>query len=469
MNARSDRVHSGSIARSLVPWQQTHQRAWAVFHTVRTSVILLWAIPVAVVTGLMIHGVAGLLLWLAVLVLWAAWCVLEARREAPLAYVAEMLDEQADTRNLIASALQFEEKQSSSLFEQATVLSGANVLAGLKGFQMKPLPWSFPWRQLLLVCALTAGLMLIPGNLGARAMQTQENHAVGGGGDAPLESAEGSSRETASIPVAQATRAEAASVNRLSSESPRNGSPASAADSSSGSGSQQGSGASTQAQSLARKMENRQTSASEADEQPSDPARESSSSKASSSSEQGAGASSRHASASGSGKGKGSASSVSHDWKSNVSAASTDRSTTDDVASEEDEQDPDQDQQQRGGAQPAARDRNVAPSRQLGISGPKGPPGAGRGGPTPIKKSRGTSAMLLGVPVPELVEGQPRSGPVKRTFRQVKPTPQVWENPGALSASGQDSLRDDSSPHSSERETRLIIEYLNAMREQVNP
>lgn len=86
---------------------------------------------------------------------------------------------------------------------------------------------------------------------------------------------------------------------------------------------------------------------------------------------------------------------------------------SDDEASpnEDEEDEEERASKQRGGVQPIAKDRNAAPSRDLGLgSSLKGKPGTGRGGPTPAKKSRGTASLVLGVPVPDHVRGQLRSG-----------------------------------------------------------
>jgi hypothetical protein len=76
---------------------------------------------------------------------------------------------------------------------------------------------------------------------------------------------------------------------------------------------------------------------------------------------------------------------------------------------------------QRGGVQPTLKDRQEPPSRELGISGDQGLPGAGRGGPTPPKKSRGTASLVLGVPVPDFVRGRMGPGPTKVTRERVPP------------------------------------------------
>ena len=72
----------------------------------------------------------------------------------------------------------------------------------------------------------------------------------------------------------------------------------------------------------------------------------------------------------------------------------------DDEEGEDDEEieDEKEESEQRGGVMPMGRDRSQSPSRELAISG-DGPPRDGRGGPTPPKKSRGTAALVLGIPL----------------------------------------------------------------------
>ncbi len=97
--------------------------------------------------------------------------------------------------------------------------------------------------------------------------------------------------------------------------------------------------------------------------------------------------------------------------------------------SEPDEEDSDEEieeeregNRQRGGVQPSLKDRNEAPGRELGISEGQGPPGSGRGGPTPPKKSRGVASLVLGVPIPDFVKGRLAPGTTKVTHERVQPT-----------------------------------------------
>lgn len=75
----------------------------------------------------------------------------------------------------------------------------------------------------------------------------------------------------------------------------------------------------------------------------------------------------------------------------------------------------------RGGAQPLMQDRRQAPTRELGMSGAKGSPGNGRGGPTPAKKARGAGALLLGVPMPDFVPGRLLAGTSKISRENTRP------------------------------------------------
>lgn len=77
---------------------------------------------------------------------------------------------------------------------------------------------------------------------------------------------------------------------------------------------------------------------------------------------------------------------------------------------------------QRGGVQPSLPDRTQAPSRELGITGPKSKrPGTGRGGPSPQKKARGAAALLMGVPLPDFVRGRTGPGAVAITVEDTAP------------------------------------------------
>lgn len=81
---------------------------------------------------------------------------------------------------------------------------------------------------------------------------------------------------------------------------------------------------------------------------------------------------------------------------------------------------------QRGGIQPSLPDRTAAPSRELGITGPKSKrPGTGRGGPSPLKKARGTAALLMGVPTPDFIFGKLGPGPVASTLENSPPQERV--------------------------------------------
>jgi len=111
---------------------------------------------------------------------------------------------------------------------------------------------------------------------------------------------------------------------------------------------------------------------------------------------------------------------VTSDW------TSKDQVTTDEdeeIEDDEDVEDETSDSEARGGVQPHLRDRKPPVSRDLGIGfGNQPNPNAnGRGGPSQPKKSRGTASLVLGVPIPDRVKGQPNPGKTKVTQERVEP------------------------------------------------
>lgn len=128
--------------------------------------------------------------------------------------------------------------------------------------------------------------------------------------------------------------------------------------------------------------------------------------------------------------GGGSMLAVQHDWAQHAQAAGSE--TEDEFDDDEEElDDENEENRQRGGIQPTLKDRNESPSRELGIGEGDGPPGSGRGGPTPPKKSRGTASLVLGVPVPDFVRGRLSPGPTKITQERVRPVPMGAEPSGS--------------------------------------
>jgi hypothetical protein len=111
---------------------------------------------------------------------------------------------------------------------------------------------------------------------------------------------------------------------------------------------------------------------------------------------------------------------VSHSW---AQRSQTAEGEPEEAEGEEEVEDESESSTQRGGIQPSLKDRQEAPSRELGISGEQGPPGTGRGGPTPPKKSRGTASLVLGVPVPDFVRARLGPGTTKITHERVEPAP----------------------------------------------
>lgn len=100
-------------------------------------------------------------------------------------------------------------------------------------------------------------------------------------------------------------------------------------------------------------------------------------------------------------------------------------STPDDAEIEDDEetQDEEEEQESRGGIQLSLRDRRPPVSRDLriGFGNRPNPDANGRGGPSAPKKSRGVASLVLGVPIPDRVKGQPNAGKTKITQERIEP------------------------------------------------
>ena len=105
--------------------------------------------------------------------------------------------------------------------------------------------------------------------------------------------------------------------------------------------------------------------------------------------------------------------------------------TEDDQEIEEDEETEDEEEEQeaRGGVQPSLRDRKPPVSRDLriGFGNMPNPDANGRGGPSQMKKSRGTASLVLGVPIPDRVKGQPNPGKTKITQERIEPKAEETE------------------------------------------
>lgn len=111
---------------------------------------------------------------------------------------------------------------------------------------------------------------------------------------------------------------------------------------------------------------------------------------------------------------------VTSDWKSK------DQVTTDedeDIEDDEEVEDEEVDSEARGGVQPNLRSRKPPVSRDLtiGFGNNPSPDANGRGGPSQPKKSRGTASLVLGVPIPDRIKGQPNPGKTKVTQERVEP------------------------------------------------
>ncbi len=111
---------------------------------------------------------------------------------------------------------------------------------------------------------------------------------------------------------------------------------------------------------------------------------------------------------------------ASSDWSSKDRVEETEDQ---DLEEEDDVDDDESESEARGGLQPNLRDRRPPVNRDLSIGfGNRANPDAnGRGGPSQRKKSRGVASLVLGVPVPDHVKGQPNAGRVKITQERIQP------------------------------------------------
>ncbi|MEM7386096.1 MAG: hypothetical protein AAF514_14240, partial [Verrucomicrobiota bacterium] len=114
---------------------------------------------------------------------------------------------------------------------------------------------------------------------------------------------------------------------------------------------------------------------------------------------------------------------ASTDWSSKDRTEETDN---EEFEQEEDVDDEDSESEARGGLQPNLRDRRPPVNRDLsiGFGNRSNPDANGRGGPGQRKKSRGVASLVLGVPVPDHVKGQPNPGRVKINQERVQPQPE---------------------------------------------
>jgi hypothetical protein len=152
--------------------------------------------------------------------------------------------------------------------------------------------------------------------------------------------------------------------------------------------------------------------------------------------------------------------------------SSKDQVTTEDdqeIEDDEDTEDEEEDQESRGGMQPSLRNRKPPASRDLriGFGNQKSPDANGRGGPSEAKKSRGTASLVLGVPIPDRVKGQPNPGKTKITQERIEPKA---EEGSAIQARSQ-TPRSAPAGNVHERELTpwmrtLVREYFLTLRQQ---
>lgn len=117
-----------------------------------------------------------------------------------------------------------------------------------------------------------------------------------------------------------------------------------------------------------------------------------------------------------------------NDWSSKSQQSTKDEEDPD---SEEDAEDDDEEQESRGGVQPNLRDRRTPVNRDLNIGlgrARPNPDSNGRGGPGGQKKSRGVASLILGVPIPDRITGQPNKGRTRITQQRITPEAESAES-----------------------------------------
>lgn len=130
---------------------------------------------------------------------------------------------------------------------------------------------------------------------------------------------------------------------------------------------------------------------------------------------------------------------ASSDWSSKSPAAAPE---DEEIEEEDDVDDEDEEQKSRGGVQPNMRDRRTPVNRDLQIgfgSNRPNPDANGRGGPGGQKKSRGVASLVLGVPIPDRITGQPNKGRIRITQQRITPEaeqsdPSVAQSRGSRNA-----------------------------------
>lgn len=172
----------------------------------------------------------------------------------------------------------------------------------------------------------------------------------------------------------------------------------------------------------------------------------------------------------GKGSGRGSnKNSVATPWSSKDQVDTPDDQEVEDDRDFEDDA---EEQKARGGMQPNLRDRRPPVSRDLSIAfGNRPSPDAnGRGGPSDQKKSRGTASLVLGVPVPDRVKGQPNKGKTKITQERVEPRAEDAELTNAVEHTPSVvPLGTLPSPRPSRFASDAVRAYFDALRSQPTP
>lgn len=425
------RASRRKVCWSFITSEASRGLTWGAAALVVLAVIYLFLRMVGMLTALPALPGLGVMVLLCLAVMLLALSASLARAMAHLPSVlaaAERLDLTAQSHNRVATALWLATTDADTPFDRAAIEDGLAHLRRIADASPQPVAASAgSWRAIGLQVVAAVGVLILAATLPGYHARTGHHHGppLAEGPAAPAlapttaphrKHDEATSKPATPTPTPEAdtTRANRQAVGAK---------PTDPIQSEAASG-RAGGGVTAQAQTAGTRAgtqggSSKASSPSEVDGKRKPPGKKRASADAriakqdDSQTEQGA-------SASGQGQsGGGSMLAVQSNWSQRAGMTESDADEDD---ADEDIEEEREGNRQRGGVQPSLKDRNEAPGRELGISEGQGPPGSGRGGPTPPKKARGVASLVLGVPIPDFVKGRLAPGTTKVTHELVHPS-----------------------------------------------
>jgi len=383
------------------------------------------------------HPVGFWLLLVAAAWLFRTWHLVAAarRREQAVARARALgeWDRQLHLADRLGAADEFLQQDSRSPFMEAAIADAEAHVARTKEAALAFTPTTSPqrWLSPILAIAMCLVVGMILGDWQAQAVATEagltaslpqgpaavgEQTAVDEAGSPPVPAQATAKPKPERKPSTAEASAETHAANRETGQDERSSKGdigsgrSSAAESSSGAGNAQGT-PSKQGQ-ISKPGERKSGSTKP---KPPKPRKEQTEEKPRKTDEQESGSTAGRGSSRGSNKNP-----AASDWASKDHVNTPD---DEDLDQEEEVDDEDEEQESRGGMQPTMRDRKPPVSRDLsiGFGNQKSDDAKGRGGPSSQKKSRGTASLVLGVPIPDRIKGQPNPGKTKITQERVQP------------------------------------------------